>query len=497
MRRQSINFKLVFRTIGILLLLVGMAMFTALPFSWYFHPEGVSDFSVMSASSDFFPLLLAGVITIVTGVITLIVTHKANNNTTKKEGYLIVTFSWLMISVFGALPFYLSGYFGSYANAFFETMSGFTTTGASILTDIESIPQGLLFWRSLTHWIGGMGIIVLSLAILPLLGIGGMQMFSAEAPGPTTDKIHPKVREMAKRLWAIYVLLTFVQTILLMLGDMSFFDAICHSMATMATGGFSTQNTSIAGYSPYIQYVIILFMIMAGTNFALHYYMLKRKFSKVNQNQEYRLYFGIIVVVGLIITIGLITQQDIGIEKAFRDSLFQVVSILTTTGFVSADYLLWPTPLWVILFMLFFVGGSAGSTGGGVKVIRILVLIKNSLLEFRRLLHPQAILPVRFNHKPLPNKIVFVVISFFLFYISTFAIGAVVMTFFGLDFQSAIGASASSLGNVGPAIGSLGPVENYAHLPEGGKWFLSFLMLLGRLEIFTVLIIFSPTFWRK
>ena len=497
MRRQSINFKLVFRIIGFLLLLVGMAMLTALPFSWYFNPEGVYNFSILSAQSEFFPILLSSFITISTGLITVFITRKAPKNTTKKEGYLTVGLSWLMISVFGALPFYLSGYFGSYTNAFFETMSGFTTTGASILTDIEAVPHGLLYWRSLTHWIGGMGIIVLSLAILPLLGIGGMQMFSAEAPGPTTDKIHPKVKEMAKRLWAIYVLLTFIQTILLMVGNMSFFDAICHSMATMATGGFSTQNTSIEGYSPYIQYIIILFMILAGTNFALHYYMLKRKFSKVQQNQEYRMYIGIIAIISIFIAISLIIQQNIGLEKAFRDSLFQVVSIITTTGFVSTDYLFWPTPLWIILFMLFFVGGSAGSTGGGVKVIRILVLIKNSLLEFRRLLHPQAILPVRLNHKIVPNKIVFVVISFFLFYISTFAIGAVVMTFFGLDFQTAIGASASSLGNVGPALGSLGPTENYAQIPTAGKWFLSFLMLLGRLEIFTVLIVFSPSFWRK
>jgi len=482
---------------GFLLMLEGIAILSALPFSWYFHPEGLTHFQLMDGQSEFYAILSSGLFTFLIGLFTFVYTRKATKNTTKKEGYLVVSLSWIVISIFGSLPFYLSGYFVSYTDAFFETMSGFTTTGASILNDIEAVPQGLLFWRSLTHWIGGMGIIVLSLAILPLLGIGGMQLFSAESPGPTTDKIHPKVREMAKRLWAIYVILTLIQTGLLMLGDMSFFDSICHSFATMATGGFSTQNTSVAAYSPYIQYVIIVFMILAGTNFALHYFMLKRKFSKVKSSEEYQLYVGIIIGATLLIGLGLIFKMNLGVEQAFRDSLFQVVSILTTTGFVTADYLLWPTGLWMLLFILFFVGGSAGSTGGGVKAVRILVLIKNSLLEFRRLIHPQAIIPVRLNHKPVPQKIVFVVISFFLFYLSTFALGVIVMAAIGLDFESAIGASASSLGNIGPALGSLGPVNNYANIPDIGKWFLSFLMLLGRLEIFTVLIVFSPTFWRK
>ena len=497
MRRQSVNFKLVFRIMGFLLMLEGIAILSALPFSWYFHPEGLTHFQLMDGQSEFYAILSSGLFTFLIGLFTFVYTRKATKNTTKKEGYLVVSLSWIVISIFGSLPFYLSGYFVSYTDAFFETMSGFTTTGASILNDIEAVPQGLLFWRSLTHWIGGMGIIVLSLAILPLLGIGGMQLFSAESPGPTTDKIHPKVREMAKRLWAIYVILTLIQTGLLMLGDMSFFDSICHSFATMATGGFSTQNTSVAAYSPYIQYVIIVFMILAGTNFALHYFMLKRKFSKVKSSEEYQLYMGVIIGATLLIGLGLIFKMNLGVEQAFRDSLFQVVSILTTTGFVTTDYLLWPTGLWMLLFILFFVGGSAGSTGGGVKVVRILVLIKNSLLEFRRLIHPQAIIPVRLNHKPVPQKIVFVVISFFLFYLSTFALGVIVMAAIGLDFESAVGAAASSIGNIGPALGSLGPVNNYANIPDIGKWFLSFLMLLGRLEIFTVLIVFSPTFWRK
>jgi len=498
MKRQSVNFKLIFRIISLLLILEGLSMLTALPFTGYFHPESLNDFHVFKATSDFYPILISSIFTIFIGLIILIYTRKVRKATaTKKEAYLIVSISWIAISLFGSLPFYLSGYFGGFTNSFFETMSGFTTTGASILQDIESIPKGLLFWRSLTHWIGGMGIIVLSLAILPLLGIGGMQLFSAESPGPTADKIHPKVQEMAKRLWGIYVILTIAQTGLLMLGEMNFYDAICHSFATMATGGFSTQNDSVAGYSAYTQYIIIIFMILAGTNFSLHYFMLKGKFSKFRSNEEYQLYISIIVIATVIITIGLFINGFAGLEESFRLGMFQVVSIITTTGFVTSDYLIWPNSLWIILLLLFFVGGSAGSTGGGVKVMRILVLIKNSLLEFRRLIHPHAIIPVRFNKRPVSQNIVFVVISFFLFYIVTFASGVIFLILIGMDFTSAIGASASSLGNIGPAIGSVGPVENYAHIPTIGKWMLTFLMLLGRLELFTVLIIFSPTFWRK
>lgn len=498
MRRQSVNFKLIFRIISFLLILEGLSMLSALAFSAYFHPESLYDFHVFKATSGFFPILISSIITILTGLFLVFFTRKAYQATpSKKEAYLVVSFSWIAISLFGSLPFYLSGYFGGFTNSFFETISGFTTTGASILNDIESIPKGLLFWRSLTHWIGGMGIIVLSLAILPLLGIGGMQLFSAEAPGPTADKIHPKVKEMAKRLWGIYVLLTIIQAGLLMLGEMSFYDAICHAFATMATGGFSTQNDSVAGFSAYSQYIIILFMILAGTNFSLHYFMLKGKFGKLRFNEEYQLYITIVIIATIVISLGLYLNDFLGLEESFRHGMFQVVSIITTTGFVTSDYLLWPNGLWIILLLLFFVGGSAGSTGGGVKVMRILILIKNSLLEFRRLIHPHAIIPVRLNNKTVSENIVFVVISFFLFYIVTFAVGVIFLVFIGMDFISAIGASASSIGNIGPAIGSVGPVENYAHIPAIGKWMLTFLMLLGRLELFTVLIIFSPTFWRK
>ncbi|MBN1650835.1 MAG: TrkH family potassium uptake protein [Bacteroidales bacterium] len=495
--RSALNFKLVIHILSFLLMIEAVALLISAAIAAIYDVNQVLQFNLLDAKGGFWSLIVSAVITLIIGLLGWRLTFGVNKLVSKKEGYLVVAFSWILISFFGSLPFYLSGYFPSFTDAFFETISGFTTTGASILTNIESLPKGLLFWRSLTHWIGGMGIIVLSLAILPLLGIGGMQLFAAESPGPTFDKIHPKVKETAKRLWAIYVLFTFLEVAFLMLGKMPFFDAVCHAFATMATGGFSTQNASVEDYSAFIQYVIIVFMILAGTNFSLHYYLLVGRVKDIWKNDEYKFYLGIIFFVTLIISTGLYFKMGFGVEKAFRDGLFQVVSILTTTGFVTADYLIWPPILWFVLFLLFFIGGSAGSTGGGVKVTRVLLLLKNSLLELKRLVHPNAIIPVRLNGKPVQQNIVFVVMSFFLIYISIFAFGAIILVGLGLDFISAIGASASSLGNIGPALGSVGPIENYAHLPSIAKWFLSFLMLLGRLELFTVLIIFSPTFWRK
>lgn len=495
--RTALNYRIVLHILSFLLIIEAVALFISAGLAAIYDTSQLESFSIFNANGGFWPLIISASLTAFVGVFGWALTFRVNKSVSKKEGYLVVSFSWILISIFGSLPFYFSGYFASFTDSFFETMSGFTTTGASILSDIESIPKGLLFWRSLTHWIGGMGIIVLSLAILPLLGIGGMQLFAAESPGPTFDKIHPKVKEIAKRLWAIYVLLTFLEVIVLMLGKMPFFDAICHAFATMATGGFSTQNASITNYSAFIQYTIIFFMILAGTNFSLHYYFLSGKIKEVWKNEEFRLYLGIVFISSLIIGVGLVFQAGMNTELAFRDALFQVVSIVTTTGFVTSNYLVWPPVFWLLLFLLFFVGGSAGSTGGGVKVTRILLLIKNSLLDLKRLVHPSAIIPVRLNNKPVPQNIVFVVISFFLIYITIFAFGSLVLVGMGVDFISAIGASASSLGNIGPALGSVGPIENYAHMPQMAKWFLSFLMLLGRLELFTVLIIFSPSFWRK
>ncbi len=481
-----LNYKVIFNIVGFLLVLDGIAMMLGIPFSIYYGDD------------DILVLLLSGVGTSLIGFILYYLNKSSNKDIRKREGYIVVSLGWLAMTIFGAIPFVIYGAIPSYTDAFFETMSGFTTTGASILNDIESIPHGLLFWRSLTQWLGGMGFIVLSLAILPILGIGGMQLFIAEVPGPTKDKIHPRVRETAKRLWGIYVIFTVAEIILLFVGGMSFFDSICHSFTTMATGGFSTKQSSIAYYtSPFIQYVIILFMFLAGANFSLHYYWLHRKIKPVTQNEEFRFYFYLIVGFTLLIFFGRVFKSTIGVELTFRESLFQVVSMITTTGFVSADYEMWGVFFHVIFFLLLFIGGSAGSTGGGIKVVRHLILIKNSALELRRLIHPRAVIPVRYNKSTVSQDIVLNIMAFLLFYIAIFVFGSLVLSFIGLDFLTSMGAVATSLGNVGPAIETVGPVDNFAHIPDIGKWFLSFLMLMGRLELFTVLIIFSPAFWKK
>lgn len=485
-KNADINFKLVLKIIGFLLMIEGFFMFLGIPFSLYYHEK------------SYLALLYSGLITFAVGAIFFIALRKYTNNIIgRREGYLIVTFTWIITSFFGTLPFLFSGAIPGFTNAFFETMSGFTTTGASILSDIEAVPKGILFWRSITHWIGGMGIIVLSVAILPVLGIGGMQLFVAEMPGPTPDKLHPRITQTAKRLWAIYVLLTIAETIMLMTGGMNLFDGLCHAFGTMATGGFSTQNDSIAGYSSYIQYIIIFFMILAGTNFTLHYFALQGRLRKVWENEEYRNYIGLIGISTIVISVAIISLGATEAEQAFRDTLFTVVSIITTTGFVTTNYLLWPGTLWLIIFLLMFVGGSAGSTGGGMKVIRQLLLLKNSGQELKRLMHPQAVIPVKLNGKGVHGDIIYKVMAFFLIYILIFGFGTLIMSALGLDFESAAGSVASSLGNIGPGIGSVGPIENYSHIPLTGQWVLAFLMLLGRLELFTVLIIFAPAFWKK
>jgi trk system potassium uptake protein TrkH len=484
-RFSKINWKIIFQILGILLIIEGVFMLSGIPVSLYYCEDKCLS------------LLYSGAITLTTGCLVWFFTRKTQRIIGKREGYIIVSLTWVVISLFGTLPYLISHSIPGFTNAFFETISGFTTTGASILTDIESIPKGILFWRSMTHWIGGMGIIVLSVAILPLLGIGGMQLFVAEMPGITPDKLHPRITETAKRLWIIYVALTFSETILLKLGGLNLFDALCHSFGTVSTGGFSTKNASIAGFSPFIQYVIIGFMLLSGTNFTLHYLGVNRRFREIWKNEEFRYYVSFTVVFSIIIGLFLSIYSDRGIEAAFRDALFQVVSIVTTTGFVTSDYLLWPVSLWIIIFLLMFIGGSAGSTGGGIKIARQILLLKNSALEFKRMIHPQAVIPIRFSGKAVSPEIIHLVMAFFLFYILTFFAGTFAMTLLGLEFNTAIGATIASLGNIGPGIGGVGPIENYSGLPIAAKWISSFLMLLGRLELFTILILFSPSFWKK
>lgn len=497
---NSLNFKIIYRFLGLTAILNGIFMFVAVPFSIY-HQEAVR-----------WGILNAGIITVSTGLLLYFFNKPIHTNIQKKEGYLIVTLGWLTLCLTGMLPYMLSGAIPNFTNAFFETVSGYSTTGSSILTDIESMPKGILFWRSATHWIGGMGIIVLTIAILPLLGIGGMQLFMAEAPGPSADKLHPRITDTAKRLYLIYVVLTMVEFLLLKLAGMTWFDAINHAMATMSTGGFSTKNASIAFYNgmPFIQYIIIFFMFVAGTNFVLTYFALKGQLKKVLQSEEFRYYGYAILGISTIIAVLILFFQDPNLqtnvthpmvfgatESAIRHALFQVTSVITTTGFVSADFTMWSFFATGIFFALFFLGGSAGSTSGGIKIVRHIVMLKNSFLEFKKALHPNAIIPVRYDQKPVNQSIVFNILSFFIIYMLIFIIASVILTFFGLDFLSALGAAASSLGNIGPAIGSVNPVANFAHLSIAAKWFCALLMLIGRLELFTVLILFTPFFWRK
>lgn len=475
-------------------------MLLAAPFSYY-HQEDA-----------FKGILFSGFITILIGFILWFSNRNTQKSLGKKDGYLIVTFGWVLLAVTGTLPYLLTNSIHTFTDALFETVSGYSTTGATIINNIEALPKGILFWRSATHWIGGMGIIVLTIAILPLLGIGGMQLFMAEAPGITYDKLHPRITETAKRLWLIYLGLTMAEFLLLKLAGMTWFDSINHSMATMSTGGFSTKNASIAYWNntPLIQYIITFFMFVAGTNFVLIYLVMKGNFKKAFSNEEFRYYFFGVIGLTLVTTILIFFFQDptfkttivdskpFGeIESAIRHALFQVVAILTTTGFVSADYTMWNSFAAIFIFSLFLIGGSAGSTAGGVKIVRHIIIIKNSLLEIKKLLHPNAVIRVRYDNKSVHQHIVFNILSFFVLYMLIFILGSIVLTFFGLDFISAMSAAASSLSNVGPALGSVGPVNNYAHLSDHAKLFSSFLMLIGRLELFTVLILFTPYFWKK
>jgi len=482
----KIHARVIIKIMGVFLMIISFMMALGLIFSYvYDEPDKLA-------------LKLSSGITFFSGLVLFLVNRKAEYQViNKRDGFIVVSSTWVVISLFGTLPFLLSGTIDNFTDAFFETMSGFTTTGATILTDIESVSKSVLYWRSVTQWIGGMGVIVLALAIMPVLGIGGMQLFIAEMPGPTKDKLHPRITETAKRLWGIYVLLTLVEVGFLFAGGMNLFESICHSLTTMATGGFSTRNDSIAAFAPHIQYIITVFMFLGGTSFVLIYFALHFKFRKVWESEEFRSYVKIILASTTIITVSLIISSSEPLGKAFRDALFQTISIKTTTGYVTTDYMQWQPYTWYIIFLLMFVGGCAGSTAGGVKVIRQLLLFKNGRLEMQRLIHPKAIIPVKLNGKTVPESIVNNVLAFFIIYIIIFGFSSFFMSMMGLDFDTALGSVAATIGNVGPGIGKVGPVENYAFIPVPGKWLLSFLMLIGRLELFTVLVLFTAAFWKR
>lgn len=426
-----------------------------------------------------------------------------------REAFLIVALTWLLVSIIGALPFWISGVLHSFADAVFESMSGFTTTGSTIFGGIRQdgivnmrlvdAPESILFWRSLTHWLGGMGIIVLTIAILPLLGIGGMQLFQAEASGPTADKLTPRVQETAKILWLVYTGFTAVLFVLLWVHpSMDWFEALNHSFATLATGGFSTEDASISAFnSVYIEVVLTIFMFLAGISFALHFRLFRGELGRFFENRELRFYTYITLISTVIISAFLFVDKDFSLFDSFRYASFQVVSIITTTGFASNDYELWPPFAQFILVALFLTGACAGSTAGGIKMIRWIIMLKNNLREINLIVHPKAIMPIRVGNTVIDPAVQRSILSFFVFYIFMFLFGAMLLTLTGEDVVSALTASLSCIGNVGPAFGVYGPSENYAIMNDIGKWVMVFQMMIGRLELFTVLVIFSPSFWKQ
>lgn len=415
---------------------------------------------------------------------------------TAKDGLAIVGLSWLCLSFVGALPLFFSGVVTNYTDAFFEIASGFTTTGATIFSDIESLPRGILFWRSLTHWLGGMGIIVLYIALLPAIGSSAYQLYKAEAPGVKVERVEPRLKETAKYLWGIYFLFSFCEFILLVFGEMTVFEALCHTFGTMATGGFSTKNASLGAYSAYSQWVVILFMYLAGINFILHYHLLRGKFKLIFRNEEYRWYLTCIVVLTPIFAI--ILSQTGFTDGAVRHSLFQIISMATTTGYTTADFNLWPDVLKFLLVMLMFIGACAGSTGGGLKIIRAVLAVRISLRSVWQTVYPNAVIPVKFNKQPLNEKIVLSILSYFIIFVVLLTFGSMLFAITeACDLVTAFTAALSALSNIGPGLARVGATENFSWVSPFGKWLLVILMYAGRLELYSILILCLPVMWRK
>lgn len=455
--------------------------------------------AVYYQESDVSAFLTSAAITAGAGITASLLGKNAEKKISRRDGYVVVTFAWIFFSLFGMLPFYFSGYIPRITDAFFETMSGFTTTGASILDNIESLPHGLLFWRSMTQWIGGLGIVFFTIAVLPVFGVGGVQLFAAEATGPTHDKVHPRIGVTAKWIWTIYLGLTITEIFLLLFGGMNLFDSVCHSLTTTATGGYSTKQNSIAAFnSPYIEYVITLFMFLAGINFTLLYLLfLKGNFKRLFNDTEFHWYVGTVAFFTIFTTTTLIWTSPMGLEESFRKAIFQVVSLQTTTGFISADYMTWVPVLWTLVCIIMLFGACAGSTTGGMKCIRIAIMNRVAKNEFKHIIHPNAILPVRINRQVISPATKSTVLAFTFLYIAIILIGWIVLMLFGVGFEEAFSVVISSLGNVGPGIGKCGPAYSWSGLSDAAKWTSAILMLVGRLELFTVLLLFTPGFWKK
>ncbi len=472
--------------LGFLNLLLSGAMATPLVVNWLYQETQQEAF------------IKAIGVTALTGLATILIFKRSSRDLSHREGFAIVGFGWIQATFFGGLPYIFSGTLPSLVDACFEAASGFTTTGSTVFLDIEKTAHAVLFWRALTQWLGGMGIILLSLAVLPFLGIGGMQLYKAEVPGPTADKLTPKISQTARVLWQVYVLLSVAETVTLYLGGMDLFDSLCHTFTTMATGGFSTKNISIEHYrSPFLEYAITLFMFLAGANFALHYQFLKGNRKAVWQDHEFRAYAGIIAAATFFILLNLHWVLNTSLLDSFRLALFQVVSIQTTTGFSSADFEKWPAFSQLVLLMLMFIGGCAGSTGGALKVIRIVVLFKQAINELYQRVHPHAVRPVKLGGKALSADTLQGIQGLFFLYLLIFAVSSLALCLLGADLVTSISAVATTLGNTGPGLGEVGPLDNFAHLHVISKWILTGCMLIGRLEVYTLLVLLLREFWRK
>ena len=482
------NVRLLAKTLSIVLIIISIFMVAPAGIAAY-----LGEYSILTC----FMVTISGTLIICTTCFILFRRTPAGDMTTR-DGFMFVSLSWVLAALVGSLPFYLSGAIPVYTDAFFETISGFSTTGASILVDIEALPRSLLFWRSMTHWLGGMGIVVLTVAILPILGIGGLQLIKAEAPGPTVDKITPRITQTAKILWLFYVGLSALETALLMAGGMDLFDALTHTFGTMATGGFSTKNGSVGHYaSPFIDGVITVFMLLAGINFVLYYRLMTGRAKSLLRDTEFRAYIIIFLVATTAISINLYSNNYRTAGETIRFASFQAASIMTTTGYATVDYEAWPYFSQIILFVLMFVGGCSGSTGGGVKVIRLVTLMKQGIIEMKYLLHPRGIFTLTFGGKIVKKDIVYAVSGFFFLYIMMLLFVSFIVASSGEDITTSFSTALATLGNIGPGFGKIGPARNYAFYPEYVKWSLCAAMLVGRLELYTVLILFTPQFWKR
>ena len=478
--------KVIFRIVGVLLFFEAMFLLCSVPVAMYY--------------SEPVEAILWSVATMVgIGTILTYICRSAGRDVSRKDGYIIVTLIWIIFSLFGTLPYMLSGCITNFTDAFFETMSGFTTTGASILFDIESLPKSLLFWRSMTHWIGGLGIVFFMVAVFPIFGFGDMHLFAAESVGPMKTKLHPRISVTARWILTVYIGLTVMATVAYFICGMGWFDSICHSMSTVSTGGFSTKQDSILAFnSPLIEYVVTLFMFLGGVSLSLQYLLLfKGRLRELFRDTEFRTYLGIVLGFTAMITVGLLLTSDTGFEESFRTSIFQVVALQTTTGFATANYVMWMPLLWLLLCALMFFGACSGSTSGAMKCVRVATLFKVMMNEFKRIVHPNAVIPVRMAGKIVPTGVQSAILAYTVIYIFVLIVGLFVNMGFGLDFLDAFGLSVTSVGNVGPGLGHYGPMDSFASLPSPLKWFSAFQMLVGRLEFFAVLLLFTPIFWKR